>query len=261
MVVLLPSPTSACSVSLSVSLSGSVGSTYDLLQVYTSVHIRHRAGADRHHPKLDWHGWAFSVPSLASSRTCAFETRLDSPRPTLPLPPPPCFDVCTLLSPAALCSLLSHVGARPVAASHLRRTPLVLRASPKNMLCSGGIGAGLGQVWVRCFNVRRLAFEGRRSWGRTRSSPFFPLRAFPCLLSPPPTPTLYASATHHLATPQLGRGRAWSVLGSVSIRAPPAAWQACAPWGADLEASLPCCRCRLRFDAVWPSTVEVLPIR
>jgi hypothetical protein len=173
-------------------LSGSVGSTYDLLQVYTSVHIRHRAGADRHHPKLDWHGWAFSVPSLASSRTCAFETRLDSPRPTLPLPPPPCFDVCTLLSPAALCSLLSHVGARPVAASHLRRTPLVLRASPKNMLCSGGIGAGLGQVWVRCFNVRRLAFEGRRSWGRTRSSPFFPSvlspACFPPLPPPPCTP-------------------------------------------------------------------------
>jgi hypothetical protein len=118
-------------------------------------------------------------------------------------------------------------------------------------------GAGLGAVFQRA----ATRIRGSPQLGPNPFLSLLPLRAFPCLLSPPPTPTLYASATHHLATPQLGRGRAWSVLGSVSIRAPPAAWQACAPWGADLEASLPCCRCRLRFDAVWPSTVEVLPIR
>jgi hypothetical protein len=260
MVVLLPSPTSACSVSLSVSLSGSVGSTYDLLQVYTSVHIRHWAGADRHHPKLDWHGWAFTVPSLVSSQTCAFETRLDSPRPTLPLPPPPMFRClhAPLPSRTVLSTLSgSEASRRKPSASH---TAGVASEPQKYALQWWDWSRFGGQVWVRCFNVRRLAFEGRRSWGRTRSSPFFPCVLSPACFPPPPPPFTSPPPTTWLPlSSEEGEPGACSAVFRF-VRSP-AAWQACALWGADLEASLPCCRCRLRFDAVWPSTVEVLPIR
>jgi len=174
---------------------------------------------------------------------------------------PPMFRCLHAPLPSRTVLSLLSVGARPVAASHLRRTPLVLRASPKNMLCSGGIGAGLGQVWVRCFNLRRLAYEGRRSWGRTLTSPFFPCLISPaCFPTPHPHPLRLRQPTTWLPlSSEEGEPGACSAV--FRFVRPPAAWQACALWGSDLEASLPCCRCRLRFGAVWPSTVEVLPIR
>jgi len=175
---------------------------------------------------------------------------------------PPCFDVCTLLSPAALCSLCSpwERGQSPQAICVAHRW--CCERAPK--ICSAVVG--LEQVWGRfgcgvstCGDSR--AYEGRRSWGRTLPSPFFPCLLSPaCFPTPHPHPLRLRQPTTWLPlSSEEGEPGACSAV--FRFVRPPAAWQACALWGSDLEASLPCCRCRLRFGAVWPSTVEVLPIR